>query len=203
MNLEQLKAQHPWPDVKPDMAFDDHGWFLPGNQKMLQKYIKPSFNLIFEVGSWLGKSTRFMMDLAPNATVVCVDTWSAEDELINLTEAERTKTAYAQFLANHWEQRHRIVPVRGNALEQLEYLKQYNLKPDLIYFDAEKDTGPLYKQLVDAVKTYPDTIICGDDYAFNNPLTNTPTVRMAVDAAARTMQLRIIPFQNAWVYTSD
>jgi len=50
-----------------------HGWFTPGNSQSLGQFLSDDTRLILELGSWLGKSARWMLDKAPHATLVAVD----------------------------------------------------------------------------------------------------------------------------------
>ena len=48
-----------WPDVPPSAPKNDEGWFLAANQGVLRQLL-PRATLVFELGAYLGKSTRFI-----------------------------------------------------------------------------------------------------------------------------------------------
>ena len=74
--LAQLRRRYPWPDTMPEVQPDDHGWFQDCNARLLRRFLGPRTRLIVELGSWLGKSARFMLAAAPRATVICIDHWA-------------------------------------------------------------------------------------------------------------------------------
>ena len=86
-------------------------------------------NEVIELGSWLGKSTRFISDRAPNAVVYAVDIWSnefslADDHYHDVTSSEtgtgksrsaqvdtnaeilHEQSLYETFLKTNWDYRH-------------------------------------------------------------------------------------------------
>ncbi|KAH8051609.1 hypothetical protein JL720_15096 [Aureococcus anophagefferens] len=62
-NLENSgDARIGWPDEKPPVPTNSDGWFLPANQQVLRDLVKPDA-LVLELGSYIGKSTRFIAGL--------------------------------------------------------------------------------------------------------------------------------------------
>ena len=56
-----------WPDAAPTARTNNEGWFLAGNQHVL-RHLVPRAAVIFELGAYLGKSTRFIVEcMAPHA----------------------------------------------------------------------------------------------------------------------------------------
>ena len=72
-----------WPDSMPKIEPKNHGWFRQGNFEVLQYLLKNNnVNVIIELGSWLGSSTKFLLNQCPEAIVFAVDIWSNEVYLI-------------------------------------------------------------------------------------------------------------------------
>jgi hypothetical protein len=42
---------------------------------VLAELLSSQTRCVLELGSWLGSSTRFIADHAPNAVIICVDLW--------------------------------------------------------------------------------------------------------------------------------
>ena len=76
VGIEKLKLRYPWPQVKPNVKLDPHGWFSDKIKvNALKSLLNPSTKIIIELGSWLGMSTRIMLNTAPNAVLIAVDHW--------------------------------------------------------------------------------------------------------------------------------
>ncbi len=97
---------------------------------------------------------------------------------------------YAQFLSNlkHQNLTHKVIP---HVMTSEEASKVLDLKPDLIYLDADHS----YKSTLNDLKLwYPklakNGIICGDDY-------DIPGVQKAVNQFARKHRLKVKVFCNA------
>lgn len=78
MHCAYWKKIFPFPTNKPSAKPNLHGWLGGENQLLLQKFANKEIQLIFEFGTWLGKSTTYMPQLQsihPEFTKsVCVDT---------------------------------------------------------------------------------------------------------------------------------
>ncbi len=55
-----------------------HGWFYPPHKTVLAELLTKDTQCVVELGSWLGKSTLFIAERAPNAVIVCIDLWDNE-----------------------------------------------------------------------------------------------------------------------------
>ena len=134
--IQELANLHPWPLVKPDLPFNQGGWFPECNQAVLAGVLNADTKVVLELGAWIGLSTRWIADHAPNARVITIDHWlgspeNANDRLIPIL--------YDQFVANCWNYRHRIIPVRLNTAKGVEQVKQLGLNLDVVYVDAGHD----------------------------------------------------------------
>ena len=130
----KLNAVEPYDSIT-DLPFDSHGWF--GNGTKLEKIINEKRpQIVIEVGSWLGLSTRFIAGkVAEGAKVYAVDTWrGSPGESVHLQDP-RLPYLYQQFLSNvkHAGLTDKIIPVRMDSLEAARAL---NIQADLIYIDG-------------------------------------------------------------------
>ena len=72
---DRPSQRYPWPDSQPEGYLALSRWFLIDNQIGLSELLKPG-DVVIELGSWLGESTRFMCDsVFPNGHVYAVDHW--------------------------------------------------------------------------------------------------------------------------------
>lgn len=169
------------------LPYDDHGWF--GNAVPLDKLIKQfQPKTVIEVGSWLGKSTRFLAERVDK--VYAVDTWLGSEEAPHLRDP-RLDYLYQLFLSNviHKELTQKIVPVRMKSIEAANAL---NLKADLIYIDASHD----FESVLADIYNWQDHLnegglFCGDDWTWKS-------VAKAVKVAALSLGKKVHVEGNFW-----
>ena len=110
-----LKRFH-FPTTKPRGQPDAHGWLGEGNQLLLKKYITNDTKVVFEFGSWLGLSARFILGLQTQVRgfkLVCVDTWEGDTSITRTDKFdEKLRHLYNTFLINMWPHRDRVIPVK-------------------------------------------------------------------------------------------
>jgi hypothetical protein len=190
--ISQLAARYPWPDVPPSVPADDHGWFNGGSRRLLGARLNLETRCVVELGSWLGCSTRFLLDAAPHATVIAVDHWKGSEEHHQVPDwAGRLPTLYETFLVNCWRYRDRLIPVRESSLDGLQILAELGIKPDLVYVDAGHDTESVTADLHAIREYFPATRIVGDDWSWLS-------VRNAAELFARDFKLAIQVDENGW-----
>jgi predicted O-methyltransferase YrrM len=169
--MHRLCREHAFPPCRPNAKPNLHGWLGDGNQLLLKKFIRKDTKLIFEFGTWLGKSAMFMLNLQANnpafTKVVCVDTWEG-DWSIKQTDKykEHLANLYDTFIVNMWDVRERVVPVRMDGRKAMKYLHSLGLKPDLIYLDMDHSYESAKGDLECLMKYFPDTLILGDDVLY-------------------------------------
>jgi hypothetical protein len=199
MGLDELRATFPWPTERPTVPTNAHGWFQDENKLMLAARITPATRLIVELGSWLGLSTRWLLDNSPQeATVIAVDHWEGSSE--HKTEPQwqgYLPTLFETFLANQWNYKDRLIPVRTTTTLGLGHIANAGLSPDLIYVDASHETDLVLHDIVMAVTLFPDAAIVGDDWSA------WPSVRAAVELFAREHCYDIEVDRNAWAVTKN
>jgi predicted O-methyltransferase YrrM len=127
-----------------------------------------------ELGSFLGRSTRFLAEHAPEAVVIAVDHWCGTAGMKQDAElAELIPRLYDSFLAECWPWRERIIPLRADTLQGLRKIAAAGLVPDVVFIDADHAYDAVAADLATALDLFPGTRIVGDDW-------NWPDVARAV-----------------------
>lgn len=184
----------PYNQLKELLPFDAQGWY--SNEKEMKHLLKKHpVKVVFEVGSWLGLSTRHIARHIPkDGKVYAIDHWLGSNEHQPGQEFWREKLPqiYEQFLSNviHKKLTHKIIPVRMASVDAEKYLS--NIVPDLIYIDANHETEAVYQDLS---IWYPHVkghgILCGDDWTWDS-------VKIAVKKFAAENHLTIESHFNFW-----
>ncbi len=165
MSIEDLKKAFAFPEKPPGVPASDHGWFGPEHVELLSGLLKPETKVVLELGSWLGKSTRFIASRAPKATVFAVDHWQGSAEHHAMPDCQgMLPTLYDTFLKNCWMFRTRIVPLRMDTISGMKLIHQHKVEPDIIFIDAGHDYISARADLSHALSLFPNAILCGDDF---------------------------------------
>jgi hypothetical protein len=163
-----------------------------GPRDLLARALSAETPLVIELGSWLGLSTRYIADRAPNAVVVAVDHWRGSPEHHRHPEwRAMLPRLYETFLALCWEYRGRIVPLRMTTLEGLRTVAEFGLEPALIYVDAEHSAEAVTAEVELARRLFPRAVLVGDDYDW-------PGIAPAVCDAARRHGLALETLGTRW-----
>ena len=105
--------------------------------------------LIIEVGSWKGRSAIHMARLAPEAQILCVDTWLGDAALSGLDNPFESSLkrihgwpqVYFTFISNVIRHvgRERICPLPFPSSVAAQIIEKAGLKADLIYIDGSHE----------------------------------------------------------------
>ena len=155
-----------WPDQRPGIEPSQHGWLHPTVAEVLASNLSDETAIVVEVGSWLGKSARFILDHAPHAQLYCIDTWQGSPEHQARPEwRDKLPTLYETFLSSCWDYRDRLYPVRMDSLDGLNLLAGEGVTPDLVYIDGDHSFAGAFGDVSYAAEHWPDAILVGDDYS--------------------------------------
>tara|TARA_Y100001954_G_C15810129_1_gene604756 strand:- start:309 stop:1652 length:1344 start_codon:yes stop_codon:yes gene_type:complete len=170
MNI--LKKKFYFPDTKPNVPKNDKikmGWFTANNMVLLKKYLRnvcTKKSIVIEFGTWLGMSAKFICDnISDDSTLICVDWWKGDTSIGFITQ-EKEDLLYHRYIANVWNYRKKIIPVRMDGKKAAVYLSKLKIKPNLIYLDMGHSYEDVIADLNVIIKVFPNTIIVGDDYLY-------------------------------------
>ena len=197
--LEGLKLAYPWPAAKPGLPFDDHGWFGWCHKAVLDVVLPRSSVVIVELGSWLGRSTRFMLDMSPQSTVIAIDHWKGDESIhggANEEELSKIPRLYELFLSNCWPFRNRLIPLREDTVTGLFRIRQFLVTPTFVYLDANHTYESAKRDLKAIFNTFSNICVAGDDYGGK-----WEGVKTAVDEVARDQGLDVCNVAHAWTMT--
>ncbi len=160
------RTKWPWPENRPSAPLyvtgEFAGWFGQVNEKALLTFIPPA-KQVLEIGSWLGCSTRWLLDRVDR--VVAIDHWKGgREHQINPVFDSLLPVLYDTFLTNCWEYRERLVAVRENSVDGIKAVQQTGWVPDLIYLDGGHDYPDVSADLEVLQEYYPHVPIVGDDW---------------------------------------
>lgn len=193
--VDFLFRSFPWPETKPNVAKDAHSLF--SNEGPLSKLLNKKMILIVELGSWLGASTRFILNHAPNAVVIAIDHWKGSSEHRQRDYAKlRLNTLYETFLVNCWDYRERLIPIKETTLKGLAIVHHHGLKPDLFYLDASHDYESVTKDLKTIHQYFPESLIVGDDWMWGSQ--EDFPVRRAVSDFSEKVGFKWYAKENCW-----
>jgi hypothetical protein len=184
-----------WPAERPDVEPADFGWFEPCAEELLSKYVGEETKVIVELGSWLGKSTRWFLEAAPQATVIAIDHWKGSPEHKRFGEDFR-RLLWSRFLQNCWDYRERLVPIKMRTVAGMKAVAEAGHSPDLVYVDAAHDMKSAQLDIEAALTLWPRAQITGDDWIWGAG-SHYP-VRRAVQAVGRERNMGIEVNGNTW-----
>lgn len=193
LGLIELAAKYPWPTQQPDVGkFPDRDWLFPSTQELLARSVTNETRLIVEIGSWTGRSTRFLADRAPRATVIAIDHWDGSPEhRVDQELVQYLPKLYDAFLRECWEYRDRIIPLRASSIEGLKRVAEAGLVPELLYLDADHQFDSISADLTTALDLFPDATIVGDDWDWSD-------VQRAVERVCRERSILFDVLGTAW-----
>jgi hypothetical protein len=200
---------------KPKCGRMDYGWFWPSHQVIFRCLLTDSTKVILELGSFLGRSTNFLLQNYGNAVVFAVDLWDNEylkaDDHYQTSEQQviASYPLYETFLVNTWQYRLRIskdvvdkkfyglVPMRMSTLQALAMLHEHGVTPDFIYVDANHHYDAVLEDVETCLRLFPNSAICGDDYDYKD-------VRRAVHHIAKIHNLKVtVEEGKVFTYLND
>ena len=174
--FEEILKQYPWPEKIPDRDYFMHGWLSVENKQNLKGLLNNIENpLVVEIGTWLGMSAKFMLDLNPELRIITVDTFEGSKEHFENPEwkAIFDMGLEGQAIRNLWEYKNRCCIYKADSLRALHVLYLDNIKPDLIYIDGAHEFFEVYREIEMSISLFKSSV-CGDDAVW-------PSVQKALD----------------------
>jgi predicted O-methyltransferase YrrM len=156
---------------------------------------------ILEIGAFEGRTTRWMLEHAPKADVVVIDTFAGGDDQAELA-LDGLRGRFDLNIASH---HHRLTVLSGRSDEMLSYLvggKAYQF--DFIYVDGSHHATDV---LFDAVSAWRllkiGGLMCFDDYTWHSEDPSYQLPRAAIDAFVHIYHDHLVvprmPDRQCWV----
>jgi hypothetical protein len=206
-DIQLLETKYTWPQVRP--GFSPAEWVLDGGGKELvvNRIAKDEPFLIVEIGCFLGSSIRKWLAVSPSVYVVAIDPWEEGAFWVDYARMHgreslaeqfaRENGVYLTFLSSLWRYRDRLFPARGRSPEELYKLAELGIRPDLIYFDSDKEG----KDIEVAHQLFPDAILTGDDWTWGRE--EGYPIRGSVRAFARDHGYQLVSSRSTWALVQD
>lgn len=195
-----------WPAQKPNVPVDrDETMFINRQQLslVLRALAVKDKVVIAEIGSWIGASTRGILNELPNAYVIAIDWWEGSEDINYFPQlVQKLPTLYETFLVNCWDYKNRLIPLKMKSIEGLTRIHELGINPDLVYVDASHTYQDVLLDLETIYKFFPDTIMCGDDWSwvaphgFSSP--GMPVRRAVVDFCNK-YKFEVFGDRNFWI----
>jgi len=160
--LRQLASRYPWPQVCPKNPFDRRGWFADTHREALLRFLPKRPALILEIGSLLGASLRFMMEIRPGSFFISVDPFSIAR---HGPAGIRVHDFRDNFYVNCWNYRDRLIAVPKESADALPELGELGVRPDAVYIDGQHNYAAVMRDARLTLSLNRDALLIGDDYS--------------------------------------
>jgi hypothetical protein len=213
--LQALRSMNPWPDICDLDGQPSYVWSLDGGGRHLivdlirQRQPK----VLLEVGVFLsGSALRWLENSPEGMTLIAADIWDhhvenwvfrmalepaswiVDMEPVSALQASLKKYGiYKVALHNLRDFRDRVIPLRMPVSALYGYVKTF-IEPEIIYIDANKER----QDYVLAHKTFPSSILCGDDWEWQDAK-GEYAVRTFVREVAEARNCEVVAERATWV----
>jgi hypothetical protein len=186
--LNDLSAAHPWPDSRPEVEISPAVQPPdPSLRRALEGTVPATARLVVEVGGGTGRSTRFLADLAPQATIATINQWHRAGREM---ETETPSSPQDVFLAESWDYRERIIPIRAKSVDGLRRVADAGLQADVVALVSLAEDEDFAEVLTTALDLFPRSAVVGAG--------DRPGSRELVEELIAARRLRSDSFGKAW-----
>lgn len=146
----------------------------------------------FELGAWLGRSTAYLIDNAPNLDITVIDSWEGSKSEIDTNHIlAKTENVYKLFLDNMGSRKFRHF--QGYAEELVNRFDDNSI--DTVFIDLDHTYESVYRDIqLWLPKVKSGGILAGDDYR-----DSWPGVVRAVDELLPNSKI----FHYGWIYFKE
>jgi hypothetical protein len=213
--LQTLRSLNPWPDISGLDGRPSYVWSLDGGGRhLIVDLIRERQPKVFlEVGVFLGGSALQWLQNSPHGmTLLAADVWDRYVEnwvfkmasepapwiadiepVLALQTPLEEYGIYKVALHNLRDFRDRVIPLRMPVADLYAYVKTF-IEPDIIYIDANKER----KDYVSAHEIFPNSILCGDDWSWQDAK-GEYAVRPFLQEVAESRDCDILADRATWV----
>jgi hypothetical protein len=107
----------------------------------------------------------------------------------------RSHPLYDTFLANLWDDRDTVVPLKMRTTAGVAYLKERNIVPEVIYIDADHHYDSVKEDISACLDAFPDAVLVGDDYGHYDDVRNAVT-----ECAVKYKKTVHVDQNHCWTY---
>jgi len=164
--FQKILNLNTWPDEMPQRDVLEHGWLSAENKRnlagILHEIDEP---LVVEIGTWLGLTTKYLLDLRKDLRIITIDSFRGSKEHHKNQEWKKILDAglMKQAQRNLWDYRKRCCILKKWSILGLQYLLSNKIKPDLIFIDGSHSIIDVYLDIILSMVFFKYAIICGDD----------------------------------------
>lgn len=195
--MNYLNVEIGFPKTKPEVEYDPAGWLCGDTKKNLLRAIKQTDpTVICEIGSWLGLSSRFLVNES-DAQVYCLDHWQGSIEHKHEKHAHKLPLLWETFCMNNWSYKERIIPVKADSEDGLNWLFREGIEPDIFYVDGSHEYEDVKRDIIFISEWWPDAVIVGDDYIWEG-------VHSAVHDCSKLLNKRLhVEGRKSWAFFNE
>ncbi|WP_262692809.1 hypothetical protein [Kordiimonas aestuarii] len=220
LGLENLRRDNPWPaiDYAAIKPFDlSAGTDLDGRRIIEKAIVANDAKTMLEIGVFLGGACLQWLNTKGDLTVIGVDPWDddwsehiegaekhapppyglsalSEAEIAEIAVGVRSHGYYQTCLNNLRAYKDRFIPVRRFSQDAITYLKERQVKVDLLHIGEFKRSSDLER----VHQLFPDAILCGE-YALSRSTLDSPVEPEMVKAFAAEHGFEIEAEHQCWV----
>jgi hypothetical protein len=160
--------------ISIERAKQIEGWMSDSELHYLATEAK-THKTIVEIGSWLGRSTRALVDNLPaGGRVYAIDSWdgTGDDPAFAFAKEYGGNGAFIRFYKNLWDHidAGRVVPIRMSSLAASKLMRQLRIPVNMLFVDGEHTREAVTADLTNwRPLLTPDALLCGHDYTSDWP----------------------------------
>ena len=178
MGWTDLQAHYHWPAERPDIKATLDGWKIHETAwyELLSPLEQP---IIAEVGAWMGKTSRWILERFSRARLIAIDVWSLDkgdpfctshyNRWLELGRVKPTDSLADMYRANLWDFRNRLVMIQDDSVHGMQRASAH-VRPSVVYIDAAHDHDSVIADIETTLRLFPHALICGDDYKRGGPV---------------------------------
>jgi len=205
MGWTTLQQAYPWPSARPNIRPHLDGWKVHETVwlDLLSELCSP---VLAEIGAWTGKTSCWLLGRFHSLRLVAVDLWTPDavpytrahfDTLVASGRMQPQDQIADLYRINVWDHRDRVVAIQRDSVTGMHAIAAAGVQPDIVYIDAAHDYKHVLDDIDAAIKLFPASVICGDDYS----LPNSGVVQAVHEVAGREGRVvEILGNKRFWRY---
>jgi hypothetical protein len=152
--------------VNLEKALKVDGWMNEAEMTWLVERAR-EYHFIVEVGSWMGRTTRALIDNCPGI-VYAVDTWDGSEENQEFLKDKPNGFLYQKFLENL--EGTRVIPMRMPSVAAAAHFANAKMQLGMVFIDGAHDEQSVRNDILAWRPLVKDGgLLCGHDYDWGWP----------------------------------